>query len=86
MYECVIVTGKALLALIAHFNDSDFKMREILFFAKPFSEVAHTATEIEKAIKTGLATYGIGQYDLSLAPPLDTVSSCNSDMLLQYSG
>ena len=86
MYECVIVTGKALLALITHFIDSDFKMREILIFAKPFSEVAHTAAEIEKAIKTGLAAYGIGQYDPSLTPPLDTVSSCNSEMLLQYTG
>ena len=45
-----------------------------LDFRKPFSNVAHTGAEIEKAIKTGLAEYNIGQYDTSLTPPLDTVN------------
>jgi hypothetical protein len=33
--------GKSLLALMVHFIDSDFKLREIFIFAKPFSEVSH---------------------------------------------
>lgn len=65
--------GKSLLALMVHLIDSEFKLREILIFAKPFSEVSHTAWEIEKAIKTGLASYGIGKYDLSKTPVIDTV-------------
>jgi hypothetical protein len=65
--------GKSLLALMVHLIDSEFKLREILISAKPFSEVSHNAWEIEKAIKTGLASYGIGKYDLSKTLVIDTV-------------
>jgi len=71
-----LCVGKSLLALIVHLIDSDFKLREILIFAKPFSEVSHTSWEIEKAIKTGLANFGIGKYDLSKTPVIDTVRLC----------
>ena len=68
--------GKSLLALMVHVIDSDFKLREILIFAKPFSQVQHTAWEIEKAIKSGLAIYGIGKYDLTTTSVIDTVRLC----------
>ncbi len=73
---CYLFVGKSLLALMVHLIDSDFKLREILIFAKPFSEVQHTAWEIEKAIKSGLASYGIGKYDLTTTPVIDTVRLC----------
>ena len=71
----------ALMVLMTYFiyffiyfiYDSDFKLREILIFAKPFSEVSHTAWEVEKAIKTGLASFGIGKYDFSKTLVIDTV-------------
>ena len=72
MYLYLFV-GKSLLALMVHLIDAEFKLRDILIFAKPFSDVSHTAWEIEKAIKTGLAGYGIGKYDLSKTPVIDTV-------------
>ena len=62
------------MALIAHLIDKDFKLHEILIFAQPFSEVAHNAAEIEKAIKKGLASFGIGKYDTSVTSIVDTVS------------
>ena len=52
----VVYAGKALLAIMLHFIDGDLKLREVLLFAKPFSSVVHSADEIEKAIKTGLAS------------------------------
>ena len=67
---------KSLFALVVHLIDSEFKLREILIFAKPFSEVSHTAWETEKVIKMGLASYGIGKYDLSNTPIIDTVHLC----------
>ncbi len=54
--------------------DKDFKLQELLIFAKPFSEVAHSAVEIEKAIKIGLSDFGIGLYDTTKTPIVDTVS------------
>ena len=65
--------GKALLALMVHYIDDTFKFNEVLIFAKPFSDVAHSAIEIEKAIKIGLASYGVGTYDPSTDPIIDTV-------------
>jgi hypothetical protein len=70
----VYVTRKAILALLAHLIDKDFKLHDILIFAQPFLEVAHSATEIEKAIKKGLASFGIGEYDTFVTPIVDTVS------------
>jgi len=64
----------AILALLAHLIVKDFKLHELLIFAKPFSEVAHGATEIEKAIKKGHASFGIGKYDTFVTPIVDTVS------------
>ena len=46
-HRCV---GKSLLALMVHLIDDKLKLREILIFAKQFSDVSHTAWEIEKAI------------------------------------
>jgi hypothetical protein len=62
------------MALVAHLIDKDFKLHEQLFFAKPFSEVAHNLVEDEKAIKEGLASSGIGLYNTSKIPIVDTVS------------
>ena len=73
---CYLFVGKSLLALMVYLIDSNFKLREILIFAKPFSKVQHTAWEIEKAIKSGLASYGIGKYDLTTTPVIDTVRLC----------
>ena len=67
-------TEKALLALLAHLIDKDFNLHEVLIFAQPFSEVAHSAAEIEKAIKKGLSSFGIGKYDMSVTRTVDTVS------------
>jgi len=58
---------------MVHLIDDEFKLREILIFAKPFFDVSHTAWEIEKAIKQRLAGYGIGKYDLSKTPVIGTV-------------
>ena len=58
---------------MAHYIDDDFKLREVLIFAKPFSSVVHSAEEIQKAIKTGLASWGIGEYDQKASPIIDTV-------------
>ncbi len=69
--------GKSLLALMVHLIDSDFKLREILIFAKPFSDVKYSAWEIEKVVKSGLASYGIGKYDLTTTPVIDTVRFCS---------
>ena len=65
--------GKSLLALMVHLIDSNFKLHDILIFAKPFSKVAHTAINIEQAIKEALASYKIGEYDKSAKPKVDTV-------------
>ena len=62
-----------LLALMVHLIDSSFKLHDILIFAKPFSKLSHTAINIEHAIKEGLASYGIGAYDKSAKPKVDTV-------------
>ena len=62
------------MALLAHLIDKDFKLHEILIFAQPFPEVAHNAAEIERTIKKGLASFGIGKYDTSVTPIVDTVS------------
>ncbi len=64
---------KALLALVVHYIDDTFKFNEVLIFAKPFSDVAHIAIKIEKAIKIGLASYGVGTYDPSTDPIIHTV-------------
>jgi hypothetical protein len=58
---------------MAHYIDNEFKLREVLIFAKPFSSVVHSAEEIQKAIKTGLASWGIGEYDPKATPVIDTV-------------
>ncbi len=58
---------------MVHLIDDEFKLREILIFAKPFSDISHSAWEIEKAIKKGLTSYGIGKYDLMTTPVIDTV-------------
>jgi hypothetical protein len=47
---CRILLGKAILAFVAHLIDKDFKLHELLIFAKPFSDVAHSGVEIKKAI------------------------------------
>jgi hypothetical protein len=65
--------GKSLLALMVHFIDSSFKLHDVLIFAKPFSKLSHTAINIEHAIKEGLASYHIGEYDKSAKPKVDTV-------------
>ncbi len=65
--------GKSLSALMVHLIDSNFKLHDILFFAKPFSKVAHTSINIEQAIKEALASYTIGQYDKFAKPKIDTV-------------
>ena len=65
--------GKSLLALMVHLIDKDFKLHDILIFAKPFSKVAHTAVNIENVVKEALASYNIGQYNPSARPPIDTV-------------
>ncbi len=75
---CFVYSGKALLALMLHYIDDKFKLREVLLFAKPFSSVAHTADGIEKTIKTGLASWGIGKYEPSATPPIDTVRPSRS--------
>jgi len=67
-------TGKALLALLAYLIDKDFKLHEVQIFAQYISEVTHSAAEIKKAIKKGLASFGIGKYDMSATPTVDTVS------------
>ena len=66
--------GKSLLALMVHLIDSNFNLHDILIFAKPFSKVAHTALNIEIAIKEALASYKIGEYDKAAKPKIDTVS------------
>ena len=71
---CRISLGKAILALVAHLIDKDFKLHELLVFAKHFSDVAHSGVEIEKAIKTGLCEFGVGLYDTTKTPIVDTVS------------
>ena len=63
------------MALVAHFIDKDFKLHELIFFAKPFSDVTHSGVEIEKAIKAGLSSFGIGLYDTTKIPIVDTVSN-----------
>ena len=68
--------GKSLLALMVHLIDSNFKLHDILIFAKPFSKVAHTTIKIEHAIKEALASYTIGEYDMSARPTIDTVMLC----------
>jgi hypothetical protein len=68
------VTGKAILALVANLIDKDFKLHDLIIFAKPFSHVAHSAAKIEKAIKKGLSTFGIGKYDTFVTHILNTVS------------
>ena len=67
--------GKSLLALMVHLIDKDFKLHDILIFAKPFSKIAHTAINIEHAVKEALASYKIGEYDKTSRPPIDTVIS-----------
>ena len=74
------------MALVAHLIDKDFKLHELLIFAKPFSDVAHSGVEIEKAIKAGLSSFGIGLYDTTKIPIVDTVSNhalCYAHSLLQ---
>ena len=71
--------GKSLLALMVHLIDSNFKIQDILIFTKPFSKVAHTAVNIEHAVKEGLASYKIGEYDKVARPKIDTVRSKRSD-------
>jgi len=65
--------GKSLLALMVHLIDSNCKLHDILIFTKPFSKVAHTAINIEHAIKEALAPYKIGEYDKPARPRIDTV-------------
>jgi hypothetical protein len=62
------------LPLVAHFIDKDFKLHELLIFAKPLPDVAHSGVEIEKAIKIDLCEFGIGLYDTTKIPIVDTVS------------
>ena len=71
---CRILLGTAIFALVAHLIEKDFKLHELLIFAKPFSDVAHSGVEIEKAIKTGLCEFGIGLYATTKTPIVDTVS------------
>ena len=59
---------------MAHYIDDDFKLREVLIFAKLFSSVVYSAEEILKAIKTGLASWGIGKYELKSNPNINTVN------------
>ena len=56
-----------------HFIDGDFNLREVLLIAKLFSSIVDSADEIETTIKTGLASWGIGEYKPSATPPIDTV-------------
>ena len=76
LFFYIVCAGKSLLALFVHLIDDNFEMQDLLIFAKPFSEVSHTGDEIEKAIKIGLASYGIGKYDNNSIPRVDTVRQC----------
>jgi hypothetical protein len=71
--------GKSLLALMVHLIDSNFKMQDILIFAKPFSKVAHTAINHDQALQERLASYNIGEYDKSARPKDDTVRTSKVD-------
>jgi hypothetical protein len=76
--------GKSLLALMVHLIDSNFKLHDILIFAKPFSKISHTSINIEHAIKEALASYKIGEYDKTAKPKIDTVIQCvNSNLYLK---
>jgi len=65
--------SKSLLALIVHLIDSNFKLHDILIYAKPFSKVAHAAINIEHGVKEVLTSYKIAEYDKSRRPHIDTV-------------
>ncbi len=65
--------GKSLLALMVHFINSNFKLHDILIFAKPFIKVAHTTINIEHDVKEALASYRVGECDKSARPLIDTV-------------
>ena len=58
---------------MVHFIDKEFKLQEILIFAKPFSKVSQTSSNIEHAIKDALASYEIGEFGKTARPPIDTV-------------
>ena len=64
---------KSLLALMLPLIDSSFKLHDILIFAKLFSKLSPTTFNIEQSITEGLASYGIGVYDKSAKPKVDTV-------------
>ena len=55
---------------MVHLIDAKFKLRDIIIFTKPFSDVSHTTWEIEKA---RLAGCGIGKDDSSKTAVIDTV-------------
>jgi len=65
--------GNSLLALMVHLIDSNFKLHDILIFAKPFLKVSHTTINIEHDVKEALHSYTIGECDKSARPPIDTV-------------
>jgi len=70
--------GKSLLALMVHLIDSNFKLHNILIFAKPFSKISHTSINIEHAIKEALASYKIGEYDKTAAKSSDKIAQTSA--------
>ena len=80
---CRTLLGKVILALVAHLN-KDFKLYELLIFAKPFSDATHSGLEIEKAIETGLCEFGIGLHDTTKIPIADTVNKHELFYVLSY--
>ncbi|KAK3266096.1 hypothetical protein CYMTET_25256 [Cymbomonas tetramitiformis] len=60
--------GIAIFGVLAYFISEDFVFREKLVGAIPFSDVRHTADELESATKTACAGIGIGEYRDSPGP------------------
>ena len=83
-YVCICPIGKSILALVAHLIDTNFKLHELLIFAKPFSEVVHSGMEVENTIKTSLASFGIRIYDTSKNRIVDKVSKHAISCILSY--
>ncbi|KAK3288263.1 hypothetical protein CYMTET_4253 [Cymbomonas tetramitiformis] len=54
--------GIAIFGILVYWIDNDFKLRERLVAAIPFSSVRHTGPELEAATKLACASMGIGEY------------------------
>ncbi|KAK3247827.1 hypothetical protein CYMTET_42685 [Cymbomonas tetramitiformis] len=68
--------GVALLGILMYWLSDDGMIHERLLRCIPFSEVRHTADEIEKATKEALADFGIGEYTIGVnADAAPTITS-----------